>query len=159
MINRPASELDGSDFSEYVDPGFRPVVASEDIERLRAMLMAVGPFKDALNMAGSALCVLAHRPEFEKYVLRLDPRATYDVNSNRIADALARTLSTYHLDESGALLRLDAAPRHILFPCPFLTADESADLSSRASKDSPALDRLSSYMLAVHFKLEEARVV
>ena len=158
MMNRPASELDGSDFSEYVDPSFRPVVASAEIERMRSLLLGVGPFKDAINMAGSALCRLAHRPEFEKYALRTDPRVTYDIKSSKIADALAATLSSYHLEMAGALARLDAAPRHLLFPCPFTTAEESADLAGRASKDSPGLDRLSAYIIAVHLKLEEARL-
>lgn len=66
---------------EYISSDFVPLKLTSTLQRLRMGLFGSRPDRLMLNYRGRQLMSLLHSTELVEFVLNLDPRITYDLNS------------------------------------------------------------------------------
>lgn len=95
LLNRPAEYFVDALGSQYIDPGFQPLVLSDAMRTFQRTLIPAGIDASTENsVAASIMCVL-HCPELAPYTLQLDPRITYvyaDAFTRFINPAITRSM-------------------------------------------------------------------
>lgn len=77
LLNRPAEYFTDVPGSQYIDPGFKPLVLSDAMVNFQRTIIPGGIDASTENsVAASIMCIL-HCPELTPYTLRFDPRITY----------------------------------------------------------------------------------
>lgn len=71
---------------EYMEEEFRPVDLPSPLARVRSVLFGETPDLFFIHYRSRQLVHLLHAPQWERYVLALDKRISYDLNDVRLAD-------------------------------------------------------------------------
>ena len=114
LLNRAGASRPGPDFflEEYVDPAFVPVPLPSQLLSVHNLLLGADSDDAALNFRLKQYMQVLHATEFEKYVLALDPRITYQLDRSvldavfePVVSALNAAAQASRLEIVGALFR------------------------------------------------------
>jgi hypothetical protein len=93
ILNRRASSVSDAIGYEYIEPTFNPVTLPAEFGRIHKVLVPGGLDNFGQHDVIGRLLQLAHHVDLEPYVLAMDPRITYQLDSDVIAKAADKTLT------------------------------------------------------------------
>jgi hypothetical protein len=148
---------------EFIPLDFAPLELPTTIKKVHAIIIPENATREQRNYLGFAFMQLAHTPEFEKYVLALDPRYTYSFENDHFLQTVFyegqpvpldfQTIANKMLAE---IVRLSGQRQGLFSPVAGYET-EMEELGRLWRSDPSLTNRLVASVLALIYRIDEIR--